>query len=139
MTNKPFIVRRVVFWHEEHQKAYVYITNNFEQKPETIAEIYRRRWQIEVLFRRLKQNFPLKHFLGDNQNTIEIQIWVSLIIQLIMLVINKHADKWSFTNMVSIIRFHLMYYIDLMKFLKNPEGKWDNLKTKDTNQLMLFQ
>ena len=54
-----------------------------------IADIYKQRWQIETLFKRLKQNFPLKYFFGDNQNAIEIQIWVSLIIQLIMLVIQR--------------------------------------------------
>jgi hypothetical protein len=65
--HKQFNVRRIVFWHEGHQKAYVYISNNFDQKPEIIADIYRKRWQIEVLFKRLKQNFPLKYFLGDNK------------------------------------------------------------------------
>ena len=63
--------------------------------PDKIAEIYKNRWQIETMFKRLKQNFPLKCFLGDNQNAIEIQIWVSLIIQLIML--GKTNNKTSIT------------------------------------------
>lgn len=104
-----------------------------------IAEIYKSRWQIETMFKRLKQNFPLKYFLGDNQNVIEIQIWVSLIIQLIMLVIQRKAKrKWAFSNMVSIIRYHLMTYIDLFKFLKNPDSSWEKLTTKHPSQLLLF-
>jgi hypothetical protein len=52
----------------------------------------------------LKQNFPLKYFLADNQNAIEIQIWVSLIIGLIMPVIQRKAKrKWAFSNMTSVI------------------------------------
>ena len=138
-TNKPFVVRRIAFWFEEHHKVYEFITNNFELKAETIADIYKNRWQIEILFKRLKQNFPLKYFLGDNQNAIEIQIWVSLIIQLLMLVIQRKAiRKWAYSNMVSIIRYHLMTYIDLMKFLNNPDDSWEKLTTIPTDQLILF-
>ena len=138
-TNKPFIVRRIAFWHEEHQKTYAFITNNFELSADKIADIYKNRWQIEILFKRLKQNFPLKYFLGDNQNAIEIQIWISLIIQLIMLVIQRKIKrKWAYSNMVSLIRFHLMTYIDLLKFLNHPDDSWEKLTTKPSDQLMLF-
>ncbi len=91
------------------------------------------------MFKRLKQNFPLKYFLGDNQNAIEIQIWVSLIIQLIMLVIQRKVKRsWAYSNMVSIVRYHLMTYINLFKFLENPEADWELLRTKPTDQLLLF-
>jgi hypothetical protein len=134
-----FELRRIAYWHEPHKKVYEFITNNFDLTPDKIAEIYKNRWQIETMFKRLKQNFPLKYFLGDNQNAIEIQIWVSLIIQLIMLVIQRKAQrKWAFSNMVSIIRYHLMTYIDLFKFLKNPNSSWEKLTTKHPSQLLLF-
>ena len=91
------------------------------------------------MFKRLKQNFPLKYFLGDNQNAIEIQIWVSLIVQLILLVIQRKAErKWAYSNMVSVIRYHLMSYINLFKFLKNPEADYQFLTTKESDQLALF-
>jgi hypothetical protein len=96
---------------------------------------------IETMFKRLKQNFPLKYFLGDNQNTIEIQIWSALIIQLIMLVIQRKIKrKWAYSNMVSVMRFHLMTYIDLFKFLENPNKQWWELASKPLNiQLQLFK
>ena len=135
-----FKLRRVAFWHEPHQKVYEFITNNFELPPDKIADIYKNRWQIETMFKRLKQNFPLKYFLGDNQNAIEIQIWVSLIIQLIMLVIQRTAQrKWAYSNMMSVIRYHLMSYIDLFKFLKNPDAQWEQIRTKPPSQLLLFE
>ena len=134
-----FKLRRVAYWHEPHQKVYEFITNNFELPPDKIADIYKNRWQIETMFKRLKQNFPLKYFLGDNQNAIEIQIWVSLIIQLIMLVIQRTAQrKWAYSNMMSVIRYHLMSYIDLFKFLKNPDAQWEQIRTKPPAQLLLF-
>lgn len=133
-------LRRVAFYHAEQDRVYEFISNNFELAADKIAEIYKQRWQIETLFKRLKQNFPLKYFLGDNQNAIEIQIWVSLIIGLIMLVIQRKAKrKWAFSNMMSVIRYHLMTYIDLFKFLKNPDGDWRDLSNVNQNQLSLFQ
>lgn len=132
-------LRRVAFYHQEQNKVYEFITNNFELKADTIADIYKQRWQIETLFKRLKQNFPLKYFLGNNQNAIEIQIWVSLIIQLIMLVIQRKAKrKWAFSNMMSVIRYHLTTYMDLFKFLNKPEADWLELATIDDKQLALF-
>lgn len=134
-----FELRRIAFWHEPHQKVYEFITNNYELPPDKIADIFKNRWQIETMFKRLKQNFPLKYFLGDNQNAIEIQIWVSLIIQLIMLVIQRKAQRsWAYSNMVSVIRYHLLTYIDLFKFLKNPDSNWEKLTTKPSGQLLLF-
>ena len=133
-------LRRVAFYHAEQKRVYEFISNNFELEADKIADIYKQRWQIETLFKRLKQNFPLKYFLGDNQNAIEIQIWVSLIIQLIMLVIQRQAKrKWAFSNMMAVIRYHLMTYIDLFKFLKKPDGNWRDLTNVNEDQLCLFQ
>lgn len=136
---KTIELRRIAYWSAEQHKTYEFISNNYELPADKIAEIYKRRWQIELLFKRLKQNFPLKYFLGDNQNAIEIQIWVSLIVQLLMLVIQKQAErKWSFSNLVSVIRFHLMTYIDLFRFLKSPDSDWQYLTNKAEEQLALF-
>ena len=136
---KKFHLRRIAFWHQEKHKVYEFITNNYELEADKIAAIYKNRWQIETMFKRLKQNFPLKYFLGDNQNAIEIQIWVSLIVQLIMLVIQRKAQRsWAYSNMMSVIRYHLMTYIDLFKFLKNPDSKWEDITTKNIGQLSFF-
>ncbi|VAW12505.1 Transposase, Sph21_1677 family [hydrothermal vent metagenome] len=70
-------LRRVAYWNNKKKKVYVFISNQLALEAEVIALIYKKRWYIETLFRKLKQNLPLKYFLGDNQNTIEIQIWVS--------------------------------------------------------------
>lgn len=133
-------LRRIAYWDSEKEKVFEFITNHFELDPDKIASIYKHRWQIETMFKRLKQNFPLKYFLGDNQNAIEIQIWCGLIIQLLMLVVQRKTKrKWAYTNMVSMVRFHLMTYIDLFKFLEDPNKKWKELTTKPPDkQLALF-
>ena len=81
-----------------------------------------KRWQIESLFKRMKQNYPLKYFLGDSENAIKIQIWCSLIADLLLKIVKKAvAVKWSFSNLAAMVRLHLMTYIDLFNFLKSPE------------------
>lgn len=93
-----------------------------------------------MLFKRLKQNFPLKYFLGESQNAIEIQIWTALIAQLILLVIKGRTKrKWAFSNMASFIRNHALTYINLFKFLDDPNVNWNKLNLEDQNQLNIFQ
>ncbi|WP_435228368.1 IS4 family transposase [Niabella hirudinis] len=122
-------------------KALRFITNNFKLEPATVAQYYKKRWQIEVLFKRLKQHCPLQYFLGDTENAIKIQIWCSLIADLLLKVIGKGARcKWSFSNLAAMVRLHLMTYLDIAQFLKSPEKALLN-KIKNhgkTSQCNLF-
>ena len=133
--------RRIAYWDEQKRKVLVFLTNNTDFEAEMIIEIYRRRWQIELLFKQLKQNFPLKYFLGDNVNAIEIQIWTAMIANmLLMLVRSKVKRQWAFSNMTSLLRGQLMSYINLYSFLNDPEKTWreKNETYKREMQLSLF-
>nr|WP_293015566.1 IS4 family transposase [Mongoliibacter sp.] len=113
---EPIKLRRVAFWDDQNSKLLVFLTNSFDQEASTITGIYKYRWQIELLFKKLKQNFPLKYFLGDNQNAIEIQIWCSLISLLLMEVVRKTIkSKWAFSNMVALVRFYLVALLGVPK------------------------
>jgi hypothetical protein len=133
--------RRIAFWDSENSRLFVFLTNNFDLSAEKIALIYKKRWQIELLFKQLKQNFPLKYFLGDNQNAIEIQIWTAMLANLLIsLIKSKVKRNWAFSNMVSVIRQQLMSYINIYRFLENPENSWmEVIKERQTkNQGSLF-
>lgn len=122
---KKHYARRIAYWDSQNNRLFEFITNNFKLPAEKIALIYKKRWQIELLFKQLKQNFPLKYFLGDNENAIEIQIWVAMLANLLItLVKSKLKRSWAFSNMVSIIRQQLMNYINIYAFLENPEKSW---------------
>lgn len=117
--------RRIAYWDSENERLFEFITNNFKLSAEKIALIYKKRWQIELLFKQLKQNFPLKYFLGDNENAIEIQIWTAMLANLLITLVRGQLKRsWAFSNMVSIIRQQLMNYIDVYCFLEDPEGSW---------------
>jgi hypothetical protein len=124
--NQPqkLVLRRIVVWSDKHQAKIVLLTNMFYLDAAQISLLYRKRWRIELLFKQLKQNFPLKYFLGDNENAIRIQIWCCLIVNLLITVIKLKAanKKMSFALTVSIIRQHLMSYINILTYLKYPEG-----------------
>ena len=99
------------------------LTNDFDLPLETIVAIYRKRWQIESLFKQIKQNFPLRYFYGESENAIKIQIWVTLMANLLFsLLQNSLQKKWSFSGLATIIRIILMYYINLENFLNKPDA-----------------
>jgi len=124
-------------------EIYEFLTNNMKMSAMTITELYRKRWQIELLFKRMKQNYPLKYFLGDSENAIKLQIWCALIADLILKIIKKGiAAKWSFANLAAMMRLHLMTYIDIRGFLRSPEkalqSKLSNIHSPNSQQLLLI-
>lgn len=123
--------RMVEYWEKGKDHSVRLLTNHFDFDKETIIDIYDRRWQIETLFKQLKQNFPLRYFYGESVNAIESQIWVTLIANLLLSVVRKMVKrKWSFSNMVTMVRQMLMYYVDMFRFLENPERTWVEINAK---------
>ena len=101
------------------------LTNDMDMDVENIIAIYRKRWEIELLFKQLKQNFPLRYFYGESANAIKIQIWVTLIANLLLMVIQKRIKhSWSFSGLATMIRIMLMYYVNCYTFLEEPERDW---------------
>lgn len=131
------IVRMVTYYDCKSKRTFRFITNNFQLAPATIANVYKHRWQIETLYKRIKQNYPLRYFLGDNENAIKIQIWCALIADLLLKVIRKHVKrKWAFANLSSMIRLHLMNYIHLYQFLNSPEKALNKKLSEHKNNLL---
>lgn len=118
------------------------LTNDMESDPNEIIEIYRKRWEIELLFKQIKQNFPLKYFYGESANAIKIQIWVTLIANLPLMIMKKKLIRsWSFSGLATMIRITLMYYVDFYSLFNHPEKDWETLLSvnqKDNHQLSIF-
>lgn len=117
-------LRRITFIADEG-KQYVFLTNNLTLAASQIALIYKCRWMIELLFKQIKQNFPLRYFWGNSENAIKMQVYCVLIAQLLMVVIRKKAaTKKSFANMITVVRLHLMSYVELFEFIKDTYKAW---------------
>lgn len=138
-TKAPLKLRKITYYDREHKREFEFITNLMEMRADMVAALYKIRWQIEILFKQLKQNFPLKYFLGDNENAIQIQIYCVLIVNLLLTVIQKKLKRsWSFSNLVSFCKIHLFNFIQLINFLENPEKDW-KIELKSTEQMTLFE
>jgi hypothetical protein len=119
------------------------LTNDMEFDPSEIIEIYRRRWEIELLFKQIKQNFPLRYFYGESANAIKIQIWVTLIANLLLMVMQKQLQRpWSFSGLATMVRITLMEYVDFYSLFNFPEKDWEDILAKTgqrfMEQLLLF-
>ena len=134
--------RIITYADEKKHKLISLLTNDMDSDPNEIIAIYRQRWEIELLFKQIKQNFPLKYFYGESANAIKIQIWVTLIANLLLMVMQKRLTRsWSFSGLATLVRIVLMYYVDFYSLFNNPEKDWENMMILDENpppQLTLF-
>lgn len=118
--------RIITYVDVKKRKLISLLTNDMESDPEEIVAIYRQRWEIELLFKQMKQNFPLKYFYGESANAIKIQIWVTLIANLLLMVMRKGLTRqWSFSGLATMVRITLMYYVDFYSLFNNPEKEWE--------------
>jgi hypothetical protein len=135
---KQLKLRKIRFYDRNLKREFEFLTNLFDIRADMIAAFYKCRWQIELLFKQLKQNFPLKYFLGDSENAIKIQIFCALIVNLLMTVVQKRLKRqWAFSNLVSFCKIHLFNYLHLMRFLENPDKDWRKTVPKPP-ELLLF-
>lgn len=133
-------LRRVVYYDKEKDRIFSFLTNIMDMTAEQIGLLYKMRWQIELLFKQLKQNFPLKYFLGDNENAIKIQIWCTLIANLLFTIIQKTIKrKIAFSILISFARQHLFSYNKLTDLIEKTEKQWrEKHRHKPVAQTALF-
>ena len=134
----PKKLRRVVVFNAENNETIELITNNFTWTAETIGELYKSRWQIEIFFKEIKQLLRIKSFVGTSANAVLIQIWTAMITILILKYM-KHIAKynWCLSNLVAFLRLNLFVKIDLLLWLDKPFDD-HNVIVIDTQQQRLF-
>ena len=121
---KTLRLRKVCF-QDEKNRYYEFLCNNFEISAEEIAFLYKKRWGIELLFKKMKQNFQLHFFYGENVNAIYTQVWCTLIAQLLLTVIQKMAmTKKAFSVVASLIRIHLISLLDVFELLSSTRRNY---------------
>ena len=113
--------RRVTVWIEEKGEEMDLLTNRFDLSAETIAEIYRQRWQIELFFKAIKQNLRIKTFVGTSANAVRIQIWTALIAMLLLKLLQfRSRIDWSLSNLIALLRWNLFTHKNLWKWIDDP-------------------
>jgi hypothetical protein len=132
----PFL-RRIRF-RDDDQRDLVFLTNHLELPATTVAAIYQERWQIELLFKALKQNLRVKTFVGTTANALKTQIWTALIALLAVKFLQLQAKfKWSLSRLIALLRQQLFVYRDLWRWLEVPFESPVDLTEQDSPQLPL--
>jgi hypothetical protein len=131
-------LRLVHLYKPDENKVIEIITNQLDWQARTIADLYKKRWDIELFFKAIKQNLQIKTFIGTSENAVKAQIYIALITYLLLqLIVRTVANKkHAFSNFVEKIRICLTFYLTLdyvcnevgevaKKIRENPQG---NLK-----------
>ena len=109
-------LRRVAVWDDVNMQVIELITNQMTWSCNTIGELYKSRWQVEIFFRDIKQLLHIKSFIGTSQNAVMIQIWTALITILILKALKAMAKfNWHLSNLVAFIRLNLFVKINLQQ------------------------
>lgn len=132
--------RLVTYRDPKEGKLFTFICNRRHLDALQITQIYYRRWQVELMYKRIKAAYPLKYFLGESANAIKIQLWCTLIADLLISVCQRATQRvWSYANIRSLIKLHWLTYVDLRAFLNNPEQALLAQKSQSSSaQMQLF-
>ena len=131
----PKKLRIVRVYDEVNDKTLILLSNNMSWTADTISQLYKARWDVEVFFKQLKQLFKVKTFVGTSPNAVRIQMWSSLIAILLLNYLKRKAEyKWNLSNLVNFLRINLFVKINLWKWLNNPIIKLN----KPPPQMTLF-
>lgn len=123
--NKQVLRLKKVCYQDEKNRYFEFITNSMESTAEEVAFLYKKRWGIELLFKKMKQNFQLHYFYGENENAIRTQVWCTLIAQLLMTVIQKMANtKKAFSVVATLVRIHLISLLDVFELLRSTKREY---------------
>jgi DDE family transposase/uncharacterized protein DUF4372 len=136
-------LRIITVWDQQRQKELPILTNNLDWPAHVVAELYQRRWKIELFFKALKQNLQVKTFIGTSENAVKSQIYVALLSYILLEFIRRHLSEadHAFKQFVNLIRICLMKYQGLTYVASNIDYQAHSLSTnpeKDVGQLSLF-
>jgi len=114
-------LRQVSYFDTESGKVLHFLTNADHLKAQTVAELYKERWQIELFFKWIKQNLKVKTFLGTSRNAVLTQVWIALCVYLLLAFLKFKAKVGlSMQQMIRLLQLNLFERRDLIALLKPP-------------------
>ena len=133
----PDALRRVSYFDTETNKRLKFLTNNFALPALTIAQAYKRRWQVELFFRWIKQHLRIKSFFGTSENAVKTQIWIAVSVYVLVAIVRKRLGlQASLYQILQILSVTLFEKVPILRALEVPDLQSDLVE--DRNQLILF-
>jgi hypothetical protein len=134
----PDKLRRVRFFDVENKKKLVFLTNDFSLPPESIALLYKQRWQVELFFRWIKQHLRIKAFFGTSENAVKTQVWIAISVYVLVAIVKKRLHlRQSLYTVLQILSISVFEKEPLFQILTNYERS--GLLPEPDNQLNLFE
>jgi len=117
----PARLRRIRYWDAQREKRLVFLTNNFALPAHVIAELYRRRWHVELFFKWIKQHLRIKTFYGTSENAVKTQVWIAVCSYLLVAIVRKRLGlRLNLYTMLQILSVSLFEKIPINQaFLLN--------------------
>ena len=133
----PEPLRRIGFYDVEHRRRLVFLTNNFTLPAATVAALYRRRWQIELFFKWIKQHLRIKAFYGNSDNAVKTQVWIAVSVYLLVAILKKElGSELTLAEILQILSVNTFEKTPLIQLLATITNQSPN--NPDPNQLPLF-
>ncbi|MCL2028728.1 MAG: IS4 family transposase [Bacteroidales bacterium] len=131
---------RKVDYRDEKGREYQFLTNNWDITAEEVALLYKKRWSIELVFKKLKQNFQLHFFWSDTENGIKSQVWATLIAHLLINVLKRKtkSDK-AFSTIAALIRMHLPTHLDLTWLITESRRTYSKKRPRNKSPVTIQQ
>lgn len=132
-------LRRIRFYDEKEKRSLVFLTNDFELPASIICELYRRRWQVELFFKWIKQHLRIRHFFGRSPNAIHTQLWTAICAYLLVAIARKqiHSTK-SLYQILQILSVSAFEQLPLSELLKESTTGDPSRDTQNTPCLLGF-
>ena len=112
--NYPTALRRIGYFDIETSKKLIFLTNNFILPALTIAQLYKRRWQIEIFFKWIKQYLRIKTFFGTTENAVKTQIWIAISVYVLAAIVKKELNlELSFGEILQILSIVLFEQVPM--------------------------
>jgi IS4 transposase len=135
----PKRLRRISFRDELQERTLVFLTNNFLLPADTIAALYKARWEIELFFKWIKQNLKVKSFFGTSANAVKIQIWIAMIVYLILAIIKeRYRLESSLSQLLHFLEVNLFEQKSLVSIFSMNSRRMPTKSLINDNQLKLF-
>ena len=114
----PQPLRRIKYYDNKTGKTFNFLTNNFAIPAQTVADLYRYRWQVELFFKWIKQHLRIKRFFGTSANAVKTQIWIAISVYVLVAIIKKRlnikADLYTILQILSLTLFEKISLIQLL-------------------------
>jgi len=91
----PLPLRRIRYHDVQTSKTFNFLTNNFAIPAQTVADLYRYRWQVELFFTWIKQHLRIKSFFGTFENAVKSQVWIAIPVYILVAIIKNYLDSNS--------------------------------------------